>query len=749
MPNRRVTQAIERSIDLAVGEIGDEDVVGIPFIPWLARAQEAVPPWWSFARDEFLRDFWKRSSHLSLMMYTAQNLLVNTPMRVEAKDTSITSHVDQAALIHEILLKASEFGETLFAAKKRFAEDYLSQDNGGFLEIIGNGPPDGAIVGLPLAVRHLDSRYCWRTRSPDYPVVYHDPLDGGKAYKLHRTRVIAMSQMTSTNVLMNGVGYCAVSRSMQFAQHLYDIYVYKQEKLGSRPISQLLVGAGFKGSHIMQAVKTANEMMSNANLTRYSKIVGIGSENEGATLTPVPLNDFDPFEEDTSVNLAMYGMAAAWGIPIQEVWPASSGRKGRAGDFQESRQRGKMPAEFNAELSLLLSHQYLPPHLKLVFDWRDDYQDERRAVNQDIRARNRERDIKNEAVSLRVARETMVDVGDLTRDQFVRMELAEGRLEDGSPVTVLFYREDDPYSEFLDLGLENPTDYKEHDKEEVFELVSTNRALVEAELAITTSARARQKLWECLAALNWLEVEYEEKGKSDIMNPIEIMAAMQDNGTISPNGEEDNTEGEPADSGQAGEEEEKPGTRNAPETQEGSVEDQPRQGKALKQNESYDKMRADAEAEIQAEFDKEEPDRNTLVKIVAAWLLFAYLEGAQIAESDLTSADRKAIKEQEDLFLSSVDNMLDRKASGNDMEATTSRLVNQIAGLYWLGFVKGGDQSEKLIWVLGFTKQHCADCGDFDGQVKTKAEWAAGGKLPQSGLLECTGVNCQCMLVPA
>ena len=79
---------------------------------------------------------------------------------------------------------------------------------------------------------------------------------------------------------MNGVGFSAVSRSLQFAQHLYDIMVHKQEKLGSRPISQILVGSGFRGSHIMQAVVAANKAMNNQNLSRYGRVVGLDRDWE-------------------------------------------------------------------------------------------------------------------------------------------------------------------------------------------------------------------------------------------------------------------------------------------------------------------------------------------------------------------------------------------------------------------------------------------------------------------------------------
>jgi hypothetical protein len=350
---------------------------------------------------------------------------------------------------------------------------------------------------------------------------------------------------------MNGVGFCAVSRSIQVAQHLYDIYVHKQEKLGSRPISTILVGAGFKGGQIMRAVQVAAIAMDNEGLERYSRAVGIGSEDPNASITPLTLNEFDPFDEQTSVTLAIYGLAAAFGIPIQEVWPAAGGRSGREGGMQESRQRGKLPAEYNAELGLQIEQKYLPPYLKAIFDYRDDFQDERQGVNRDIRARNRERDLGNQAVSVRVAREQMVEIGDATRTQFQSMELEDGRLEDGRPVGVLFYSSDDTMRDSLDLGVANPTDVLFHDKLEMQELISTQRALVHESLASVLAARKRTRLQQALAALDWLYQEYELYGK--VEEPPEGFGFEQEGEDAEESGPDEN--GEPVEKPQEGEQE--------------------------------------------------------------------------------------------------------------------------------------------------------------------------------------------------
>ena len=46
--------------------------------------------------------------------------------------------------------------------------------------------------------------------------------------------------------------------------------------------------------------------------------------------------------------------------------------------------------------------------------------------------------------------------GDITQDQFIEMELDDGRLEDGTSVLTLFVNDD--YAELLDIGVDNPLD---------------------------------------------------------------------------------------------------------------------------------------------------------------------------------------------------------------------------------------------------------------------------------------------------
>jgi len=55
--------------------------------------------------------------------------------------------------------------------------------------------------------------------------------------------------------------------------------------------------------------------------------------------------------------------------------------------------------------------------------------------------------------------------------------------------------------------------------------------------------------------------------------------------------------------------------------------------------------------------------------------------------------------------------------------------------------------NQKLMWVLGPTKEHCHDCSRLDGKVKRASQWEASGWQPQGSMLTCGGWRCLCDLV--
>lgn len=550
MPDNRLINEAEATIEMATG---DDTPTGFSRLSsntllGLVQTSELVPSWWSSYRDHYLSRVWKVNNHLALAVYNAQSKLVALPPKVRARDETISLHVRQAENMTKRIQLISQFGKGWLAAAEPFYEDLLTQDNGAFLEIIGDGRPDGPIVGAPIAVRHLDSQRCMRTDDPIYPVVYSD--SEGKRYKFHWTRIIIMSQQPSSRADMNGVGFSAVSRTLNIAQTLHDMINYKMERLGSRPVNKMLVGRGIKAEEIATALQAAMSKMDGANLSRYSKVVAIGSSNTEIGIDDIDLTHLDPFDEEVGTRLGMYAIASAFGMDISEIWVTSGGSQATAeARIQNARSRGKLPAQVAANLSHQFNLKFVPPHLYLEFDFQDDEEDQQRALIRDIRSRNRLRDLDSGTLDERAARLWMVSDGDLERSMFVEMEMRDGRLDDGTPIEALFF--DPDYNDLLTLPFANPINVHENDASEALSAIADAKASVyQALYAGQARSTRRQRIKDAILALDWLAKQYKSamisgtnEGENESEDDEQMVPRTENlRSTMMPNG--DNSEDE-------------------------------------------------------------------------------------------------------------------------------------------------------------------------------------------------------------
>ena len=440
---------------------GETQNSGISVLSYLLKAGELIPPWWSPRRDQKLREFVINNDYLKGAFFKTIQKLTAIKPKIEPRNPFVRRHQQQAAEFQSRLLELSEGGEGWAVFLSKYLWDLFTQDNGAFIEVIGPGRPDGPIDGAAEALAVLSSSRCQRTGDIEYPVIYTD--NDGTRYRLHRSRVIFHAQLPSPLPEMFGVGLCWASRAINVAQTLTDILVYKQEKLGSRPIRQLLIGRGISAEQIWEAVQMAESAMDSAGLSRYARNVVIGSEID--TNIDVDIKDLnsvpDGFDEKTSVELGMFAIALAGGIPPRDLWPATTVGATRA-DAMFQHLGGS--ATYEAILSQLavalggavegdqhLGGKFLPPQLKIIFDVVDDQQDRMQAEIRALRVRARETDLKNGVINTRVARQQALSAGDLTEEQFEELELADGRLPDGQPVLSLFTNPE--YNDLLALSV--------------------------------------------------------------------------------------------------------------------------------------------------------------------------------------------------------------------------------------------------------------------------------------------------------
>lgn len=56
-------------------------------------------------------------------------------------------------------------------------------------------------------------------------------------------------------------------------------------------------------------------------------------------------------------------------------------------------------------------------------------------------------------------------------------------------------------------------------------------------------------------------------------------------------------------------------------------------------------------------------------------------------------------------------------------------------------------QDQKLMWVMGYTKEHCLDCLRLDGRVYRASLWRSADLYPRKHSLQCGGFRCACEFV--
>ena len=465
---------------------------------------QTVSPWWSQQRDMELRAFWKDGSSGSIVMGLAQNKLATIPIKIVPHDMSITAHNRQALTLSNRLMSNSEFGLGLHGVMLKFAEDYLGQDNGAFMEILGDGPPDGPIVGPVWGLRHLDSRFCLRTADPIYPVVYTG--DDGVLYKIHNARIIFISQMPSTRRDMHNVGFCSVSRSLRILENMHNFLNYQDEKIGARAASQILVGSGITGREIIKTIAAAQHMMDSLGLENLSRTIAIGSPTGDIGLERIELNNMEGFDEATTKTFAFYALASAWGLEFQDLIPVTGTKSSEMISLQRARVR--LPQAFMQSFLQQANMKLVPSHLQVEMDFVDDQADKERATIEDIYSRNFERQMSAGVTTPEVVQQIQFERGYINRSQLRSMQLSRGKLENGAPVQSLFFNPN--YTDMLILPqwlLVTPATTPEV----ALEAISVNKMFIYSIIGETKSQPVHNKADEALAALTWLEGEYQNK----------------------------------------------------------------------------------------------------------------------------------------------------------------------------------------------------------------------------------------------
>ncbi len=515
--------------------VREDDISGgVNILSFLSQVSDILPAYWSTSRDIALGKYWLTSDHVSGAISMFISKFSSIPLKVTPRDASIKTHVKQAAQLTSTIVDGSDFfagwHESL---APRLVQSFLTKDNGMFCEFIGGGKdkskPREGFFGLAM----LDPRRCTRTSNPEFPVNYTDT--DGKIYKLHHTRVGFASSMKSDDIGLNGVGFCSLSRMIRTAQHLIDISVYEQEKLGSRPPRQMIIGEkGISATEIVTAFSMANNDMDNKGFSRFAQTVVVGTAGsrevkiKRESLSDIP----DGFDKQTSITLGMFAIALALNIPPRWIWPASqSGATKADALFQHVAGMGGGIGSLLMIFKSMLGGTSLatvlgkpiPSHLELVFDFQDDQQDKDVADIRDVRAETREKQIADGEINIRVSRQLALESGDISASQFAELELEDDRLPDGQPAINLFMSSDKDIQEMLSLSVGDVLNVEANDAEFVLGQIDERLIQIRAELMNPSRPAVFNKAKESFVALEALRELYQPTQQED-GQPIEVLS---------------------------------------------------------------------------------------------------------------------------------------------------------------------------------------------------------------------------------
>jgi len=375
-------KALNPIAELSIQRRTEEQTGGV-YSWWFARFDDGseIAPWWSPQRDFDLRQFvWREGNDI---LQGALSSMVKWGKTL----AWVCEGPDRVVNRYQSTLSESEFGDGWGTLVSKVLTDYLTQDKGASIELIGAGNPDGPIQGPVLGLAHLDAQFVQPTGDSVYPILFHNVKDD-TLHKVHTTRVIRLVDMPSPNEQMLGIGFCATSRVIAASQVLLKLVRYKNEKLSDMPEAGLLVlnnimpkqWEDVRSKHQHERRKLGHEIWSNI-MTLFSIDPAQPATANLVSFANLP----DGFDEKEALDNYLNIVALAFGVDKREFWPESSSGLGgnREAEVMQQKARGKGKGDIIAAFERAINWKVLPASVNFRFDFRDDEEDKLKAeINQ-------------------------------------------------------------------------------------------------------------------------------------------------------------------------------------------------------------------------------------------------------------------------------------------------------------------------------------------------------------------------------
>lgn len=325
----------------------------------VASVADDIPVWGTQVRlrDQRLREFYKTEPMLASAIY-------GSCARYASFKWVLSGPSRQVNVVHRIL-HMSEHGRGWTALMIPVIKDYLTQDNGAWIETVRSENSENAPV---IQLNHLDSARCTRTGRWDEPVIYID-LDGMN-HTLKYYQAIDLTEYPSSDERMRGYQECAVSRCLIGAQIMRDIEIYEREKVGGRWNRSIHLVGGVQQRFIDNLLELQQAQANNQGLLRYMTPAIIAALDQTARVSheQIDLASLpDGYDKEEAHREYVVLLALAIGVDPQDIAPLPGHGLGSSSQSETLSQkgRGKGPALFMSNMQHKMNfHGVLPKTVK-------------------------------------------------------------------------------------------------------------------------------------------------------------------------------------------------------------------------------------------------------------------------------------------------------------------------------------------------------------------------------------------------
>lgn len=366
-----------------------------------------LPVYWSPQRDHVLR----RSIHLESMWAAAVGKAI-TKICAQGWEVEDSDESTLRAKRSQQLLLNAEHNQGWVQFTNRHLRDFLTTDNGAFVEIVRASPAAGSKI---LGLVHLDSTRCIRTGDPDFPVIYWDRM--GRYHELRDYQVLSFVDMASPDDVYRGVGFCAASRAYRTIYKLAAMEQYLYEKASGSGATGIVFIQGVSQTSFETAMQSAQNQQVQKGAYYYMGTVAIPVMGD----TPIekvviPLKDLpDGFDLEKERDNSYLIYANAIGIPVQDIKPLSGQGLGTGTQtvILAEAEEGQGLASWRKQWEHHMNEDVFPETTTFSWATKDLRDQQMQASTQLIRAQARAAQIGSGEITPAIALQIAVDIGDV------------------------------------------------------------------------------------------------------------------------------------------------------------------------------------------------------------------------------------------------------------------------------------------------------------------------------------------------